>query len=113
MQLRQQRLRLLATQLQASFGRSILGQALDSIKRTHSFDSFACDLGRGLLRLNQLPFQALWHYSWVKRAVEDAAPRKSPSAGLSHLACKSQVKRRDLHFSHRPCRDEQYFDFPA
>jgi hypothetical protein len=44
--------------------------------------------------------------------VEDAAPWKSPSAGLSHLAWKSLVGRRDFHFSHRPCRDDQYVDFP-
>ena len=33
---------------------------------------------------------ALSHYLWVKWAVEEGAPRKSPSAGLSHLAWKSR-----------------------
>jgi len=51
---------------------------------------------------------------WVKRTVEEAAPRKSPRAGLSHLAWKSRKDARDFHFFHRPCDDdcgESRFDF--
>jgi hypothetical protein len=50
---------------------------------------------------------------WVKRTLEDAAPWKSPKAGLSPRAWKSLVKRWDFHLSHRPFRYEQYVDFPV
>jgi hypothetical protein len=46
-----------------------------------------------------------------KRAVENAAPRKSPKAGLSHCAWKSRNRQRDFHFFHRPGYDGLTFRF--
>ena len=40
-----------------------------------------------------------------KRAVEKAAPWKSPTAGLSPFRLKIPQKQLDFHFSHRPDDD--------